>query len=99
MSIGGWFRRLAYLFRRDRFAADLDEEMRLHLELRARKLQSSGVPADDADDAARRQFGNRGLVQDTSSELWGWTAWERLLQDLRLGFRALRKTPGFTAVA
>jgi macrolide transport system ATP-binding/permease protein len=99
MTIGGWLRRVQYLFRRDRFTADLDEEMRLHVELRARKLEAHGVSAYDAPYAAQRQFGNRSIIQDISSELWGLGAWERLVQDLRLGFRALRKTPGFTAVA
>ena len=32
------WRRLTYLFQKDRLARDLDDEMRLHLDLRARKL-------------------------------------------------------------
>jgi len=94
---GAFRRRLAALFHRQRFAADLREEMRLHIELRARRLSEQGVP--DADMAARRQFGNRGQYQDRSSEIWGWTVWERILQDFRMSIRSLSKTPAFTAIA
>jgi putative ABC transport system permease protein len=91
------FRRIACFLRRERFAADLNEEMRLHVELRARKLAREGVA--DAGFAARRQFGNTAALQEASSDLWGWPAWEQLLQDLRLAARALGKSPSFTAVA
>src|SRR3954468_19406014 len=90
-------RRVIAFFRRDRLAADLDEEMRLHLDFRARKLAQQGVP--DAAFAARRQFGNTAAIQEASAGFWGWPAWERLGQDVRLAARGLRKTPSFTAVA
>ncbi|MBZ5621636.1 MAG: ABC transporter permease [Acidobacteriia bacterium] len=99
MSFQAYCRRLLYLFRRDEFTGDLNEEMRLHIELRARKLQHRGLSQEEAIHVAQRQFGNRTVVQDASSELWGWRSWERLFQDLRLGGRTLRKTPGFTAIA
>ena len=47
---------------------------------------------------AQRQFGNRTSLHESSTEAWGWGAWERLYQDIRLGARSLRKTPGFIAV-
>src|SRR3954452_6133911 len=90
-------RRIACFFHRNRLAADLEEEMRLHVELRARKLAGLGVP--DAAFAARRQFGNSATVHEESAEFWGWPSWERLAQDLRLAARGLRKTPSFTAIA
>src|ERR1022692_1222195 len=99
MSFQSFRRRLLHLFHRDEFAGDLNEEMRLHIELRARKLHQRGLSEEEAIHMAQRQFGNRTLVQDASSELWGWTAWERLFQDFRPGARTLRKTPGFTAIA
>jgi putative ABC transport system permease protein len=37
-------------------------------------------------------------VEIASSEAWGWTVWERLVNDARQAVHALRKTPGFTAL-
>ena len=73
--------------------------MRLHVELRARKLHQQGLGAGEAAYAARRQFGNAAWYQGESSELWGWAMWERFIQDLRHAARALAKSPGFTAIA
>jgi predicted permease len=91
MDIGILWRRMARIWTRDRAASELAEEMRLHLELRARQLNSA--------DAAKRQFGNMGTLQDASASVWGWNAWERLIQGIRHAFRSLWKAPGFTAVA
>jgi len=90
-------RRFTYWLRRNRLAGELEEEMRLHVELRARKLHSQGV--DRAGYAAHRAFGNRASFGEASREMWGFIRWERLLQDLRQAVRALRKTPAFTAAA
>jgi len=92
-------RRFRHLFHRDKFTIDLNEEMRFHVELRARKLHQQGISSTEARYMARRQFGNYATIQDASTQLWGWTAWERLFQDFRLGARTLAKAPGFTAVA
>jgi len=49
--------------------------------------------------AARREFGNVGLVEEDSREVWRWPSIENLVADVRNGLRILRKNPGFTAVA
>src|SRR5207302_519956 len=92
-------RRLAYWFHRDTHASDLEEEMRLHIDLRAQKLEQRGLAPAEAGYAAQRQFGNRTHLAESSREMWGWGAWERLVQDVHHALRRLRKTPGFAAVA
>ena len=51
--------------------------------------------AREAEQTARREFGNVTLMQERSREAWQWPALESLLADLKFVFRRLRKSPGF----
>jgi predicted permease len=93
-------RRLSMLFRRSQFDADLEEEMRLHLELRAQQQQlQAGMTQTDARSAARRRFGNPTVLKEKSHMTWGWQWFEDLLQDVIYGMRAMLRSPGITIVA
>ncbi len=100
MSIRNWFSsRLAALWERQKHIKDLDRELESHLELEAEEQQESGLPLEEARYAARRAFGNATLVREDVRAIWNGGSLERLARDIRYGARALRKNPGFTAVA
>jgi predicted permease len=91
-----WFKQL---FSRRRLYDDLSEEIQEHLEEKIEELVASGMPKKEAAALARREFGNETLVEEDSRAVWQWPSLENFLLDVRYGLRAMRRTPGFTAVA
>jgi predicted permease len=92
-------RRVARLFGRERLDAQLQEEMRLHIELRARALVDEGMDPREAEYEAQRRFGNAVRIREDSRAMWGFSWTDTLAQDVRYGIRQLRRGPLFTAVA
>ena len=85
------------IFHRRKIYGDLAEEMRLHLEERTEQLMSEGMSRKEAEQTARRAFGNSTLLEERSRQVWQMPWVESLGSDLKLVFRRLRKSPGFAA--
>lgn len=81
------------------FRGDLEDEMRLHVELRREQQMALGLDAEAARQAALRRFGNTTRIAEKSTMAWGWNWLETFLQDVGYGLRAMLRTPAITIVA
>ncbi|HEV2498390.1 MAG TPA: ABC transporter permease [Terriglobia bacterium] len=87
------------LFCRGQFDADLQEEMRLHQELREQEQVERGVSSGEAHYAVQRRFGNKLVLREEGLDMWGWNWLEQSGQDLRFASRNLLKDRGFILLA
>jgi len=94
-----FFRKLGWLTRRPNKEAELQEELQFHVEEEAGELQERGLAREEARRAARRELGNRALVEEGTRAAWTWTWWEHLGQDLRYAFRTMAANKSFSALA
>jgi predicted permease len=91
--------RLEMLFRRNRAAARLDDELQFHLEQQIAENIAGGMSAEEARHAALRAFGNPAALRDQARETWSWSGVQLVLRDVRIGVRTLQRTPGFAVIA
>jgi predicted permease len=77
----------------------LDDEIEVHLEMAKRDRMERGETAEEAQHAARREFGNVGLIKEVTRNHWGSRWLGDLMQDLRYSLRTMRRGPGFCAIA
>ena len=91
-------RRLRYWRESVRRSEALREEMELHLAERAAELQADGMTSERARAEARRRFGNVGLKQEESREIWITRFWSELGQDVRYGCRTMTANKAFSAL-
>ena len=71
-------------FWRQRRDAELDAEIRSHLDEAIRDRIARGETPDEAHLNAQREFGNVGLVKEVTRAMWGRALLERLGPNLRV---------------
>jgi putative ABC transport system permease protein len=87
--------------------ADIEDELRFHLEMRIRDYEQRGMPRAEAEQAAHERLGDLHVIGNrleahdrTRARRAGWSdMMDRLRQDLALAFRGLCRTPTFFATA
>ena len=94
-----WLNRLWGTFGRTRPDRDLEDELRVHLELAADEERRRGDPEGIAVRAARLRIGAVAQAMEKQRDQRSLTWLEDLARDLRFACRTLRKAPGFTAAA
>src|SRR5260370_14335470 len=86
-------------WRRKKRETEINEEVRSHLEMAARERVEKGEEKKEAERAARREFGNVGLVKEITRDVWSRRWLRDAADDARYGLRMLVKNPGFGIVA
>ncbi len=89
--------RLRALTRRGELEADLDDEIRLHIELETAANVRAGMEPDTARREALRRLGGVQKVKEDVRDERGVRPLEDFVSDIRFAARSLRKAPGFTA--
>src|SRR5687768_5088886 len=90
---------LRAVFRRRRVEAELDEELRYHLEREVERGVAGGLSREEARYAAMRDFGNVESLKEESRDARGTRPWEDFVGDLRYAGRVLWRSRVFAAVS
>ena len=91
--------RLRALFRRKNVEAELDAELRDHLEHEIAKHVAAGLSPIEAARRARLALGGLEQTKEQCRDSRGTHFLETVFRDTHHALRLLRKSPGFTAVA
>src|SRR4030095_6999290 len=94
-----WISRALDVIRRRQRDARLSEEMQQHLDQLTDENIARGMPPEEARFAARRAFGGVEQIKSHYRDQRGFPSLETWLQDVRFGFRMLRRDRGFTFAA
>ena len=103
MRLEHWFYtvplRLRSLFRRGQVEAELNEELRYHLERQIEVNTAAGMSVEEARYAALRAMHGLDQRKEECRDMRRVRLIEDLWQDSRFSLRSLLKRPGFTAIA
>jgi len=91
--------RLRSLFRNQQTAQELNDEIQFHLQHQIEEYVARGMDPKEARRAALRLLGGPDQIKEECREMRNVSFIENFLQDLGFGFRVLRRSPGFSALA
>ncbi len=98
-----WFNvlvaRILALVHRDAVIEDIDEELRIHVEMDIEANVERGMSLDEARRSALARFGREREVREVAYDVRGGGLMESIWHDIRFGVRMLAKSPMFTAIA
>jgi len=97
--IAAWRERLRTLFCRAREEADMDEELRFHLEQETELLREEGLEGQEARRQARIRFGGIQRFREEVREARGTDLFDSLVRDTRYAARRLARDWRFTLPA
>jgi predicted permease len=95
----GLLRRVRTLFQRRKAEQELEDELRLHVELETAAGMEHGLSAEQARLEAIHRFGGMDQTMEASRDARGWNVLEEFRRDVRYAVRVLARSPQFTLAA
>jgi predicted permease len=94
-----FIRKFIWMLQRRHKEAEIQEELKFHLEEEAAEREQEGLAPEQAKWAAHRELGNVTLVQEHVRAVWIWTRLEQFVQDFRYALRVMWASKTFSTLA
>ena len=92
-----WTARIRNLGRRSKVDAEIEEELRAHIEMAVEDGVRAGMTEEEARRAARARFGNPVVMKERTASADVALGLESLWRDFRFAVRQMKKAPGYSA--